>query len=279
MLSRFLTYAMSPGLLVDNNQVVRIYVENLPLRWLPTDVHLMMSRFGEVLDVFIPQKMNKQGKRFAFVKFKNNKNTQQILHGICSMKVDGFHLNANIARGRKSMRGPEDSMAAVKSKKQRVFPARMGSVSDKTFVQAVQNGTTVPSQIDNPSMTTRSQNYILKDQGFAWLQRCAVGVLRKPMSLNFLKNTFGVIENSQVDIIPIGGACFLFRFQSIEEMTSCVNTKPMRIQQLFSSFKPWQEGVKASDRLCWVLIKGAPPHVWTRDFFQLVTSSLGKMVD
>ncbi|KAJ4823054.1 hypothetical protein Tsubulata_027791 [Turnera subulata] len=88
---------------IENNLAVSIYVANIPLRWLPTDVHLLMSRFGEVLDVFIPQKRNKQGKRFAFVRFRNNIDTQHLLRRITSVEVDGTALVANIARGRKGI--------------------------------------------------------------------------------------------------------------------------------------------------------------------------------
>ncbi|KAJ4849858.1 hypothetical protein Tsubulata_014624 [Turnera subulata] len=64
---------------VENNLVLSIYVTNLPACWLPMDLHLVMSRFGEVFDVFIPRKPNRNAKRYAFVRFKNNASPQYLI--------------------------------------------------------------------------------------------------------------------------------------------------------------------------------------------------------
>ncbi|KAJ4832871.1 hypothetical protein Tsubulata_043542 [Turnera subulata] len=94
-----------------------------------------------------------------------------------------------------------------------------------------------------------------------------------------VKSVSGKAERVRFDIILMGGVSFLFHFQSTEDMNVFIDGKPPYIQQCFSSFKPWKEGAKATDRLSWILIKGVPPHAWTRDFFQLVSAKIGEMVD
>ncbi|KAJ4844558.1 hypothetical protein Tsubulata_031304 [Turnera subulata] len=48
---------------MDNGQLHSLYVENLPKNWKQTDVYRIMSKYGEVVDVYIPNKRSRSGKR------------------------------------------------------------------------------------------------------------------------------------------------------------------------------------------------------------------------
>ncbi|KAJ4844423.1 hypothetical protein Tsubulata_047869 [Turnera subulata] len=206
---------------IANNQLVSAYVENIPQRWLPTDIHLVMNRFAEVMDVFAPQKKSRAGKRYAFVRFRNTVNMSAILDCINSMLVDG------------------------------VYPASLAS--NKSFVDAVrtsQDRKQAPTPQNSPN---NAPVFVSKAGAPNWLCRCALGVLKKPMPINCLLDLFLVDESPITDVIPLGG--------------------------LFDEFRGWWDVDAAFNRLCWVLIRGVPPHLWSRDFFEVLASNFGSMVD
>ncbi|KAJ4830423.1 hypothetical protein Tsubulata_023053 [Turnera subulata] len=55
---------------INNDQILNVYVENIHSRWTSIDIHLILTKFGEILDVYITAKLSKLGKRFSFVRFK-----------------------------------------------------------------------------------------------------------------------------------------------------------------------------------------------------------------
>ncbi|KAJ4827149.1 hypothetical protein Tsubulata_018812 [Turnera subulata] len=62
-------------------------------------------------------------------------------------------------------------------------------------------------------------------------------------------------------------------------MEDAINSKPAAFDHLFSIFRPWKVGDCPFNRLCWVLFRGIPAHVWNGEFFKVVASKVGTMVD
>ncbi|GKE63251.1 RNA-directed DNA polymerase, eukaryota, nucleotide-binding alpha-beta plait domain protein, partial [Tanacetum coccineum] len=54
--------------------------------------------YGTVVDVFIPNKRSKAGKRFAFVRFINVLNLDRLIENLKTIWIGRFHLSANPAR-------------------------------------------------------------------------------------------------------------------------------------------------------------------------------------
>ncbi|KAJ4827490.1 hypothetical protein Tsubulata_006837 [Turnera subulata] len=71
-----------------NGQVISIYVEKISVSWSPLDLYRIMSKYGEVMDVYIPRKMNRQGKKFCFVRFRVVADAQRLLSNIQRMHVE-----------------------------------------------------------------------------------------------------------------------------------------------------------------------------------------------
>ncbi|KAJ4829545.1 hypothetical protein Tsubulata_048711 [Turnera subulata] len=138
-----------------------------------------------------------------------------------------------------------------------------------------------PQHPDLPSLhsSTKAPVFVSKDGVPEWLGQCALGVLKVPMPIKSLRDLFPVEENPITDVIPLGGTSFLFKFQSVGDMQNLVQNKPDWFSHLFDVFRAWQEGDAAFNRLCWVLIMGVPPHMWSKNFFQVLVKNLRTFVD
>ncbi|KAJ4834737.1 hypothetical protein Tsubulata_051504 [Turnera subulata] len=91
---------------VDNGQAVSIYVENIQCNWKPVDICKIMSKYGEVMDVYVPMKRTKRGLKFCFVRSKGIKDIQRLLYDINRIHVETGIIRANMARERKQHRQP-----------------------------------------------------------------------------------------------------------------------------------------------------------------------------
>nr|GEU44164.1 RNA-directed DNA polymerase, eukaryota, reverse transcriptase zinc-binding domain protein [Tanacetum cinerariifolium] len=75
-----------------------IFITNLPAYFSSKDLWNTCSKFGTVLDVYFPNKVSKQGKRYAFDRFIKVSNVDSLISSLRSVWLGSFHLYANVAR-------------------------------------------------------------------------------------------------------------------------------------------------------------------------------------
>ncbi|GKB62965.1 retrotransposon protein, putative, ty1-copia subclass [Tanacetum coccineum] len=63
-----------------------------------TNLWVLCQSYGTVVDVFIPNRMSKAGKRFAFVRFIKVDNVERLVGNLCTLWIGRKHLQANVAR-------------------------------------------------------------------------------------------------------------------------------------------------------------------------------------
>ncbi|KAJ4827688.1 hypothetical protein Tsubulata_026490 [Turnera subulata] len=232
---------------IDNNLVHSIYVTNFASRWLPMDIHLVMSR-------------------------------QSIIQCINSLQTDGVPLEASVAKNRNVRRGKVSYPPTIRIQDNAGIIKTDLITGSKSYLEAA-NGTKTPSRMQDPPPLPRSKTFIPKSTSPEWLGKCALGVLNEPIPFTSLSAMTLTNLKSVDKVIPIGGVSFLFRFRSSEDLHATVEHKPNFISQIFTEFRPWAAGDAAFNHLCWVLIKGTPPCAWSKDFFKVISNTFGTMVD
>nr|GEX92775.1 RNA-directed DNA polymerase, eukaryota [Tanacetum cinerariifolium] len=75
-----------------------IFITNFPDVTTSKDLWVLCQSYGTVVDVFIPNRMSKAGKRFAFVRFIKVDNVEKLVGNLCTLWIGRKHLQANVAR-------------------------------------------------------------------------------------------------------------------------------------------------------------------------------------
>nr|GEU34293.1 RNA-directed DNA polymerase, eukaryota [Tanacetum cinerariifolium] len=75
-----------------------VYVTNFPETCSARDLWKVCSDYGTVVDVFIPFKKSKAGKRFAFVRYDKVNDLDHLVENLCTIWIGRFHIHANVAR-------------------------------------------------------------------------------------------------------------------------------------------------------------------------------------
>nr|GEW85311.1 RNA-directed DNA polymerase, eukaryota [Tanacetum cinerariifolium] len=75
-----------------------VFVTNFPEDSTARGLWKVCSDYGTVVDVFIPFKRSKSGKRFAFVRFIKVINLEHLVSNICTIWIGRYHLHANYVR-------------------------------------------------------------------------------------------------------------------------------------------------------------------------------------
>nr|GEV77981.1 RNA-directed DNA polymerase, eukaryota [Tanacetum cinerariifolium] len=120
-----------------------VFVINFPEDSTACDLWKVCSDYGTVVDVFIPFKRSKSGKRFAFVRFIKVIHLERLVSILCTIWIGRYHLHANYVRFERPQkpnssipRGPNHSTHKEtnmeNSKKSFVFVLKRGSQSHVT---------------------------------------------------------------------------------------------------------------------------------------------------
>ncbi|GKE62330.1 RNA-directed DNA polymerase, eukaryota, nucleotide-binding alpha-beta plait domain protein [Tanacetum coccineum] len=75
-----------------------VFVSNFPDGCNYKDIWKVFNDYGTVVDVFIPNKKSKVGKRFAFDRFIKVLNLDRLIENLNTIWIGRFHLIANPVR-------------------------------------------------------------------------------------------------------------------------------------------------------------------------------------
>ncbi|KAJ4822701.1 hypothetical protein Tsubulata_044696 [Turnera subulata] len=257
---------------VNNHEVTSTYVENLPDRWIPTDIHLVLSKFGEVIDVYLPVKRAKNGKRFGFVRFKGCHDAKRLLESISSVVADNGNLCAQLARERKQERAStRQPSQLLRNKTVPVRRADAFTSQRKTYADTLKATPTDPSSGKEAFTGTTKIAFSPTQETLEWLGRCAFGVTIDPLAQIDIPSLFSKHGYQITGVSKAGGDSFLTQFSSKTALEEFMEEEHEWLMQVFSMFRPWKHGDQATNRKCWVQVHGVPFQAWSMEFFNSVS--------
>nr|GEZ30347.1 RNA-directed DNA polymerase, eukaryota [Tanacetum cinerariifolium] len=83
-----------------------VFATNFPDSFGSRDLWKLCEAYGKVVDVFIPNRKSKEGKRFAFVRFIRVINLDRLIGNLCTIWVGRLHLHANAIRYERPSKTP-----------------------------------------------------------------------------------------------------------------------------------------------------------------------------
>ncbi|GKB56428.1 RNA-directed DNA polymerase, eukaryota, nucleotide-binding alpha-beta plait domain protein, partial [Tanacetum coccineum] len=202
---------------------------------------IVCSGYGTVVDVFIPNKRSKAGKRFAFVRFIKVLNFDRLIENLKTIWIGRFHLSANPARfERPKAPIPQKEMSApsgIASGLKQPIAQHQGGPKGTNFAAILK-----PSLVLDDSCLV-----LLFNEGFHNTRIVYLGGLWVMIELNSSKSKLKFMEH-------VGVASW---FQSLGNA---------------------QSDFAAKERIVWVDIEGVPLNAWSRSTFQKIGSKWGELV-
>ncbi|GJZ69812.1 RNA-directed DNA polymerase, eukaryota [Tanacetum coccineum] len=179
-----------------------IFVTNFPKNFVTRDLWKLCEGYGKVVDVYIPNRKSKAGKRFAFVCFIRVEDIDRLIGNLCTIWIGRLHLHANIVhyeRPRKpsnsaghvhaNMHAPSGSYATVVK----------GNTQSNTLVTPP---STIPALVlDDSSVTERDlSRYVM---GGMWVMIELDNEVTKQKMLQHIgvKSQFQVLQAAKQDFV------------------------------------------------------------------------------
>ncbi|KAJ4833477.1 hypothetical protein Tsubulata_008067 [Turnera subulata] len=231
----------------EDDKIRTIYLENLPSGWVPSDIYCEMSKFGVVMDIFIPGKLSWNGVRYGFVRRHGGRSAR----GVMGKEAIPFRPWAR------------EFVLDGKVKEGRSFSQAVASESGNDSGKV---GERIGDQDGNGVAVAFNSTNVCMEK----LKSCAFGIVSSDVV------TYNVC--SRIKSLTMGGNHVPLAFKSREVMLACLKSGVLSESGLFEWLKPWEEGDCATNRSCWVNIYGIPPQARCEKFFRLITVRFGSFI-
>ncbi|GJY36026.1 RNA-directed DNA polymerase, eukaryota, nucleotide-binding alpha-beta plait domain protein [Tanacetum coccineum] len=240
-----------------------VYVTNFPESSTAKDLWKVCNDYGTVVDVFIPFKKLKAGKRFAFVRFIKVHNLERLIDNLCTIWIGKFHLHANMVRFQR----PHKPTAFTPN------GSNLGN-SKGSFASVLKEGNVspAPSDISKPALILN--DYCIKEFEFS------LSLMGKVKNVYGILNLYIILANEgfqNLKITYLGGLWVLLEMDSIAAKEKFLNHTG--VGSWFSNIKQASNSFECDEQIVWVTIEGLPIKAWTSNSFSKIASLWGELME
>lgn len=241
------------------------------------------QRFGKVIDVFVPAKRSKQGKKFGFVKYKDVRNLEDMLTSIRAVAVGADKLLVHEARFRRNeVRKPNyHANEAIQTTAVDV-PSRSRRWEDlkPRYTEAVdlgeKNQNIADTRHEPPPLVVPIRN-----EEIQWLATCALAEVR---NISTVANLDGILRRAGFSLGSVkylGGLRVLIKCASADLTDKLVSAGNNQLKTWFSSVTHWNRKMEETNtgRVCWFNITGVPLHAWNPRTFEAIAERWGTVLE
>jgi hypothetical protein len=248
------------------------FITNFPEEATANDLWGLFLKYGRVREVYIPKKLDKWGRRFGFVKFKEVKDVEAMSASLVDVWLGSFKLRVNHARFSRSEKNEVDPLGVGS---QGTCVEKEGSQAGRSFKTALLN--------INGGGSSPGEQLVIKaatDKSF-WreLQGSMVGLLACEKDVRRIQTTLYMEGYRSISVTNMGSNMVLLRSPVAGDVEKLIRSKNECLKYYFSELKPWVPGIVAKQMEIWVQVLGIPLHIWGDEFFKQLGAKFGVFLD
>nr|GEW96768.1 RNA-directed DNA polymerase, eukaryota, reverse transcriptase zinc-binding domain protein [Tanacetum cinerariifolium] len=224
------------------------------MNFVTRDLWKLCEGYGKVVDVNIPNRKSKAGKRFAFVRFIKVEDIDRLIGNLCTIWIGRLHLYANVVRYERP-RKPSNSAGHVQAN------MHVPSGSYATIVKGnTQSNTPVTPPSTIPALVLDDSCVIERD-----LSRYVMGRVKQVKSIPNLQTILTKEGFSEFKLTYLGGMWVMIELDN--EVTKQKMLQHIGVKSWFQVFQAAKQDFVSDERVVWVDIEEVPLNVWTRETF------------
>nr|GEW72947.1 RNA-directed DNA polymerase, eukaryota, nucleotide-binding alpha-beta plait domain protein [Tanacetum cinerariifolium] len=178
-----------------------IFVTNFPDNTSSKDLWKLCQDYGTVVDVYIPNRKSKAGKRFALVRFIKVENIDRPVGNLCTLWIGRMHLHANVVRFERS---PIEASRSASS-------ARPNHIGASSFATVLKGNNKPVNASEAPAMVIDDLCVVTRD-----LEFFVMGEVKKFSSIPNLRVLLFNEGFRNVKVVYLGGLWVMFELESLK---------------------------------------------------------------
>jgi RNA recognition motif-containing protein len=230
-------------------------VTNLPHECNLEDLWKVFGRFGRLGDVYIPKKGDKWGRKFAFVKFREVNEVEELSRRLEDVWLGSFKLRVNISR---FSRRVEEGVKEEVARKGVMSEGEGSKAQNRSFKAALLQASTSQEEIGvrrnegevgREVLEVEVEGSVLKE-----LEESFVGKLAINLEVYRIRTVLFMEGFAHISVTDMGGRMVLIHSPKKGEVETLWKTKADWITYYFSKVIPWSPACFANRRETWVMV-------------------------
>jgi hypothetical protein len=270
------------------------FVTNFPEEVGWGDLWKLFARYGSVSDVFIPKKVDKRGRKFGFVKFKEVKEVELLSRSLEDVWWKTYKLRINKALFGKEDKKEDDTTASNPPNRLLVAGEQLvkNDLSFKSMLLGKEDGggvknggVAVSGDGGRKKMRVLGVADIIPlevpvhEATLCTLRQSMVGFFKETMDFQSFYDRLIVEGQLEVKATFMGGNMVLLQSSCEDEMKEVMRINKQWWDQCFLKIIPWKPNILSESRDIWIQIYGLPLHAWEEGSFKMVAGRFGVFLD
>ncbi|PNX71430.1 hypothetical protein L195_g027309, partial [Trifolium pratense] len=250
--------------------------------------------YGDIMEVVIPAKRDKGGRRFGFARFDRVNDPRQFEFELDNIIIGRNKISVNLSRFKRSEGNYNNDDRSKERKEARdivnkdegrtrdflrngrnlQFNTRSDNVD--SYAQAARTG---EAGRQREKQNTAAFSFEAEKDDMERLKKAFVGEVDQPgMSYN-IQNAFHRQGYFGVKVTPLGANLALLEGQEDGEVEALMEDAKDWLKQWFRDIRPWSPTEVDPVRIVWLRVYGIPAHAWNDLFFTQVTKPWGSFIN
>nr|GEY74270.1 RNA-directed DNA polymerase, eukaryota [Tanacetum cinerariifolium] len=231
-----------------------VFVTNFPDNFGTRDLWNICQTYGKVVDVFIPNRKSKTGKRYAFVRFIKVDDMDRLIGNLYTLWVGRFHLHANAVRYERPSKPipPTNNLSSYSPKH---------NVSYATVVNNIKPPNRF-SVLDLPALVL--------DDTCGNVGHFSRHVMERVKDLNSIPNLKMILTKEGFGETKsyLGGLWVMIELNNVETQKELLHHTGAK--SWFQELQAARSDFVSNERIVWVDIEGIPLSVWSHATFSRI---------
>jgi hypothetical protein len=268
------------------------YFTNFPETVKVMELWSLFNRYGSVGEVYIPNKLDKKGNRFGFVKFKEVSDAKELEGRLGNVWWETFKLRINLSRFNRGVR-ETNHLKSQRGREALPKPYVGPNQSDAALVEhgrSFKTALTKQKRLDsgvvleeaNKGVTeVKLASIAVKVNEDLWkvLQSSFVGFLVEEKDA--IKISEGLVMEGYdwITATSMGGNMMLLTSTTSQSLIEAVSSNNKWWEGWFRSILKWSPELYLDRRSVWLKCRGIPLHAWDEVTFRQLAERLGTFIE
>ncbi|XP_058733329.1 uncharacterized protein LOC131604933 [Vicia villosa] len=274
-------------------EISSFYISEFSDRSRAEDIFRLFGCLGDIVEVVIPPKRNKFGRRFGFARFKGVEDARLLGVKLDNILIDGKKIYANLPRFvrgavSRGMDGRKSQVGAAQKETTRRFVVKSVDRKANQVVKGISYADVISSGVSGANIAKGVITDVGRQQpsiSFASSEECKlrwkksfVGEVLFPGETYNIQTHLEIEGFFLVKVHPMGANLCMLEEMEEGVIQELLNDASSWWKQWFRSIRPWKETDIDKERILWIRVHGTPCHAWCSEFFQNVANGLGEFV-
>lgn len=267
------------------NRLHTFFFTEFPDDFFAKEMWSIFLKYGDVNEVVIPNKRDKRGQRFGFVRFANVRDPATFAVKLDNIIIGRQKLFVNISRFQRDVwekrSHPATTKVQIHANKQ-VHIAGTGQTG-RSYANAVRQevpkttNNDTKKRIINPAKSVFAHlSFKVGDEVVEKLNKAYVGKVSRAGATYTLQEDFFREGYFGIKVTPMGANLTLLESTDEEEIPNLILEAKDWLLERFEDIRAWSPNEIDNERLVWVRCFGIPVHAWTEEFFTLLVAGIGE---